>query len=513
MLLLALPSLVLKSLIGIDPYDEGIRLYGAMRVLQGAVPYHDFFASYGPAQFYWPAAWLAVFGEQLWVARLGELVGIGGAVVALTVLLRQASAGWAAILWTLSALLLPLSVVYLGTFDPSLSLVLAAGAAVGRGPGVRSLSMAGLLLGAASLFRQDFAFYGAVATTAMVIVSAAIEPGSTRWLRAALRRTLIVAAGACVVALPAYGWLASPDPYALWDNLVRKPAELIALRQLPYAYALDQVLESALSKPSPHAVLRFWILLSPIFALVGLAALAHRGVRAELFAEPRRSAIMAFLVTLGAGLLLYARARTDVYHVQPMQVVVCAQLAITVTAVVRATVHAAGARRLQRVSLVLATLAVAIGTVDRVVSFAVREPARLERAMHVRLRGGEKWLSEAIADISCHAGDAPVYIGVGRHDRVYANFMTAYFLLGRAAPTYYHDIIPGLTTAEPVQRRMIRELDESGVGTAFLWKHLDSEEPNRSAVERGSTLLDEYLARHFRVQVDSPRYFVLVRDR
>jgi hypothetical protein len=513
MLLLALPSLVLKSLIGIDPYDEGIRLYGAMRVLHGAVPYHDFFASYGPAQFYWPAAWFLVFGEQLWVARMGEVVGVGGAVVAMTVLLRQASAGWAAILWTVSALLLPLSVVYLSTLDPSLSLVLAAGATVGRRPSVGSLSMAGLLLGAASLFRQDFAFYGALATTAMVIVSAATDPGSTTRARAALWRTLVVAAGAFAIALPAYGWLASPDPYVLWDSLVRKPAELIAFRQVPYAYALNQVLESALSKPSPHSVLRFWILLSPVFALVGLAPLAHRAVRAELVADPRRSAILAFLVTLAAGLFVYARARTDVYHVQPLQVVVCAQLAITAAAVVRVTVHARGARALHRLSFALAIIAVAVGAVDRIVSFALREPTRLERAMHVRLRGGERWLVEAIADISRHAGDAPVYIGVGRHDRVYANFMTAYFLLGRAAPTYYHDIIPGLTTAEPVQRRMIREIDESGVRTAFLSKYVDILEPNLSAAERGSTLLDEYLARHFRVQVDSARYLVLVRDR
>jgi hypothetical protein len=91
--------------------------------------------------------------------------------------------------------------------------------------------------------------------------------------------------------------------------------------------------------------------------------------------------------------------------------------------------------------------------------------------------------------------------------------MTAYFLLGRAAPTYYHDIIPGLTTTEPVQARMVRELDESGVRTAFLWKHAGIAEPNVSGTELGSTLLDEYLARHFRVQVDNARYLVLVRNR
>src|SRR5258705_8400709 len=37
--------------LGLNPYDEGVRLYGADQVLSGQIPYYDFFAYYGPAQF------------------------------------------------------------------------------------------------------------------------------------------------------------------------------------------------------------------------------------------------------------------------------------------------------------------------------------------------------------------------------------------------------------------------------------------------------------------------------
>jgi len=52
-------------------YDEGISLTAAMRIAEaGQVPHRDFYAIYGPAQFY-SLAWLfKLFGESLFVERL-----------------------------------------------------------------------------------------------------------------------------------------------------------------------------------------------------------------------------------------------------------------------------------------------------------------------------------------------------------------------------------------------------------------------------------------------------------
>jgi hypothetical protein len=49
------------------PYDEGIVLLGADRVLRGDVPYRDFWTLYGPATFYLPAAAFRLFGETVLV--------------------------------------------------------------------------------------------------------------------------------------------------------------------------------------------------------------------------------------------------------------------------------------------------------------------------------------------------------------------------------------------------------------------------------------------------------------
>src|SRR3989339_322769 len=51
-------------------YDEAISIYGATRVLDGCIPYRDFWTLYAPGQFYTIAAIFKIFGISTQVARL-----------------------------------------------------------------------------------------------------------------------------------------------------------------------------------------------------------------------------------------------------------------------------------------------------------------------------------------------------------------------------------------------------------------------------------------------------------
>jgi hypothetical protein len=51
-------------------YDEGIILTGARRVAQGALPHRDFYANYGPGQFFTLAAIFKLFGPSIFVERI-----------------------------------------------------------------------------------------------------------------------------------------------------------------------------------------------------------------------------------------------------------------------------------------------------------------------------------------------------------------------------------------------------------------------------------------------------------
>src|SRR6266851_586157 len=50
--------------------DEGILLLGGQRILDGQIPYRDFFFFYTPGSFYLLAAMFKVFGDSFVVARM-----------------------------------------------------------------------------------------------------------------------------------------------------------------------------------------------------------------------------------------------------------------------------------------------------------------------------------------------------------------------------------------------------------------------------------------------------------
>lgn len=62
--------------------DEGLVVYGAQRVAEGALPYRDFVEVFGPASFYWLALFFSLFGTKWLVAR-GLLLFTGTASVIL----------------------------------------------------------------------------------------------------------------------------------------------------------------------------------------------------------------------------------------------------------------------------------------------------------------------------------------------------------------------------------------------------------------------------------------------
>jgi 4-amino-4-deoxy-L-arabinose transferase-like glycosyltransferase len=62
--------------------DEGTIVYGAQRVLEGAVPYRDFVEVMGPGSFYWLAMFFKIFGDTWQISRLCLLItGVGASLL------------------------------------------------------------------------------------------------------------------------------------------------------------------------------------------------------------------------------------------------------------------------------------------------------------------------------------------------------------------------------------------------------------------------------------------------
>jgi hypothetical protein len=106
---------------GVVP-DEGNILQGTQRVLDGQVPYRDFFSLFTPGSFYFHVLLFRTFGDSIVVARTAVSV-YGGLFAALTYLIaRRVCARWSALLTScmLSVAVLPISLFALHNWDSTL---------------------------------------------------------------------------------------------------------------------------------------------------------------------------------------------------------------------------------------------------------------------------------------------------------------------------------------------------------------------------------------------------------
>jgi hypothetical protein len=229
---------------GFDFYDEGLILVGAMRVAAGQVPHRDFYANYGPGQFY-TLAWLFdLFGRSILVERIYDLA-LRAAIVTVTYGITAAYCRrWVAIctiivcgFWLFSSGL-P-SIAY--PIIPILLLTLAGSRLllpIFRGE-VRTWRMlaAGGLAGLVALFRYDVGFalvfvHFCTITTA-ALLGKSKEDGFTAWKRSGLLPYL--SGVACVFLPAALLYLAIAPIHPFLHDIILYPTKYYArARHLPF---------------------------------------------------------------------------------------------------------------------------------------------------------------------------------------------------------------------------------------------------------------------------------------
>jgi hypothetical protein len=88
----------------------------------------------------------------------------------------------------------------------------------------------------------------------------------------------------------------------------------------------------------------------------------------------------------------------------------------------------------------------------------------------------------------------PIFVGAGRHDKIFANNIAFYFIAGRPSATHWYTFDPGVQTRADVQQEMVRELQEGHTRVVVLDSSADEvTEPNESAQSSGVTILDDFI--------------------
>jgi hypothetical protein len=447
------------------PMEEGFMLVFPELVLEGQVPNRDFLHLYGPGSLWVLAGAFKVFGTTLatervvgFLQQLGVMLGVfavlrpwgrwvAAAGGAMTAIILVPTIGLTALAWT--------GGLALGLWALNHALG-AVEAAAGSSRRRRGLVIAGLLAGAALLYRPDL-------VVAVGLSAAVLWWGLERGDRLRL-------AGALAVGLSPYALHMTMAGFGnVVDGLVLQPVfDLRPGRSLPFPPSwghFDGFLQRAgaliepswpLPAPDTPAQLSLWLGL--LFA--ANAALVIMGVRAWRRGERRLLALALFSV----GLLPQAIQRADSTH---LAWVSCVPLGLLPAAVVEAQRAWRPRWRPERTAIlagavpVVATLALAPtfvwGTytdyVGRGFGFSEIEAGTMRRGDRVfpygRLDAVDA-VNDMVPDVAriARPGDS-LFVGTGDLRKTPYSEAFLYYLLPELEPaTQYIEMDPGIANAD-----------------------------------------------------------------
>ena len=483
-------------------FDEGITLYGADRILRGEHPFRDCFTFFPPGQFYLLAAVFRLFGDCLGAARICTLTIHFAIVVAGYFLSKRLSdRRWAILSAAGCALWIGSLRMYESPTSPAILLSFLSCLALAPWFETKSrgaLVMAGCLAGLTAVFRHDYGVYVLLSAGAGIILFGLLQEKASAF--SAMRPWGAYFLGFFLaVLLPAALLLRFGRRDDLWLGLVRFPLS-ISPKYVGHPY------------PSfgAHPVEAFPFYL-PFIAYAGAIVKLARLRRAKACSS--RDWLALVVLGLGIAALGHVRGSSDTYHLTGT---------LLVSFLLLPWLFSARGRAGSAWAWVLCALVIAAADAEAVrfkAEILESTPERLDlvplnlpRGRWVYLPRGQAQLYErAVRETQACAGpDGRIFSASLRYDVAGLNDVIFYYLAERAAGTrYYHDV-GGITTTRPIQKEMIRELEEHQVNCVMLWTVGSGSGATVGGVSSGVTELDEYIRRHFRVY-DSFWNYVLLR--
>ncbi|MBM2812799.1 MAG: hypothetical protein HW416_3558 [Chloroflexi bacterium] len=494
-------------------YDEGVMLTGAFRILNGDVPSLDFYANYGPAQFYVLAGLFKVFGANVLVARIYD-AAVSGAIVSFAhFYLRRTCPRWLAASCALCLAALLLEFQFHASPIPICILLSMVGTAklsdlLAGDDGKWAYLPVSVVLGLLLLFRYDIA---PLVTLALVLpiglVHLSGDRNSGMGYRHSIRRvvgTVLVLAIAPALALLLLATTGILLP-AVHDLRAYSGANYVAMRSLPFPNATQLV-------QSPVDSLAVYL---PIAAALFATLTMGRAKREKwaFLADRQMVSIVVFTVVTG---LFFTKGwvRTSGLHMLFANV----PAAMLVFLCLLQRLSRDGSRRtfVVVVSLSLSLFALTLSMNWRS-SPLYRELGRLEvhselpALSYFGVEPSRLFVAQYIVR-NTRPGDR-IHAATGRHDKIFISDVLIYFLTQRMPATRWHHYEPGVQSTELVQLEIIRDLKANGI--SLLMRDLswdEFREPNESSRGSGVHYLDQYLAETYRPILRSGPIFLYGRD-
>jgi hypothetical protein len=491
----------------LDVYDEGLILFGSVRVLSGDVPYRDFYANYGPAQFYALAALFKLFGTSVIVERMWDLLIRSSTILVIYLIIDRFWSRRTALFTVFAAALWLTNFGFYGypifpcLLFSLLSLYFTLPTLQGR-RSITSLLAGGACLGIVVLFRYDVGVLAAIGGLFTLGLFHLTQDDGARRKRAAVALSAgAYISGIMLVSIPIILLLLSAvSLHDILLDLVYLPASTYArTRSLPF--------------PSLFDLYQLIVYLPILGALVGGVIVFSSGMRNPGDEAGGRGLIQRWI-------LVQLSALSTVFFLKGIVRVMPVHMALSIVpALMIVCVIVKQRQRLCKTAYILVWLAIFCLAIPSTVAIKItgilfaknvvwaRDCALAANSCHLP-HGLERiryfWLDQnhvdAISYIQQHTEENErIYVGVGRHDKIFVNDILFYFASKRLSSTKWHHFDPGIQTTKEIQSEIISELRMHPPCYVVLETEWDNvREPNESALSSGVTDLDNFLKANYR---------------
>lgn len=497
LLVFAFAFVFLSSNRFINPYDEGIILTGASQMGRGLVIHRDFYANYGPAQFWFLSKFFDFFGTDILTEKAYDALIRAGLALAAYIILKNYVGR--AIAWTATFILL----VWLGTAGisgyplyPALLLILCSTAmliAPLSRDGYRPISFGcGILAGCAFLFKYDVGAYGILGQIAVIFFTAIFIHKERERLS---RHTLLTSANYIAgVATPIAFWLVYLQANGALQGFIHDIFEFSAknysqTRGLPMPSLMEIFLRADFPRLSIYM---------PLLITAASVLFLFGNRIGEASAKPYREHYLLSLALCFLTIVFFMRGmvRASVDHMQIALIPSILLLALSWNSI--------GGKKIHRFHAISLSALLLVSTA----SFAAVKLRSYSPIWTKVLSGGSQaedlfllyqQRAEALQFLRAHTkDDDTLFVGAGRHDKIFSNDISMYFLSRRQPATHWYQFDPGLQNSLSIQERMLHDLESNK--PKFVWSETswdDVREPNTSAISHSVFLLDNYIEDHY----------------
>jgi hypothetical protein len=498
-----------------EPGREGISTVGAERVLDGEIPYRDFWTMYAPGQFYLLALLFRIFGTHLLVEVIAASILCAiAACVCYRLVFNLVGRNLAALVPAGIFLVALYNTGYfkrLGSYAPAILFIFAGlnfMVLYYKKGKFGYLFAAGVATGAAAVFKHDVAGYAAIAILAGLTahhVFAAVTTGSERVLLLPWR-LLGYAMGFSTIFIPISAYflvLAGPD---ILKDLVVFPLTNFRFAR-PEGY--PNLFPVGLYNPSGLKMLDnvfTYIKFTVPFALFLLGL-----VTTGLALKSSKPEYVAACVTFSVGYIVhYAAAHVQINtHIVTMSVYAACS-GVVLYELIGDKVFAHRPAYAKLLAAAVAGWFISLAAKPAYLGWEAWKSAtvalKLPKVSGFKVSPDQaKVLTELSTFVTTHIPRGEqLFVGLHRHDVVVIGDVMIYFILNHPNATRYQELHPAITDTAPVQSEIIGDLTARNIELVIL-KHIFADETLervktdflRNLPHIGATDLDAFISEHY----------------